>query len=85
MTHPFAQAVIESCKKDSSYVVMLKPQHIDEAHKRIENKCTKVGNIGNMVHRYSLGDVKISFYITGKIILKHVPEDVNQFLNELLE
>lgn len=84
MTHPYAQAVIESCKKDNSYVVMLKPKYITVSHEKIKAKCEKIDNLGNLVYRYKHNETLISFYSTGKIILKHAPEDVDKFLAELL-
>ncbi len=76
-------SIVESCKKDNSYVIMLKWSKIEEVQKRIQQKSKLTQKIGNMVEKYQYGKHKISFYITGKMMLSEV-EDIEQFLTELL-
>jgi len=79
----YVDSIVESCKKDNSYVILLKWGTIEDVHKKIQNKCKLIQKIGNMVEKYQYGKLKISYYATGRLLLSEV-EDVEEFLTELL-
>jgi hypothetical protein len=76
-------SIVETCKKDNSYVILLKWGAIDETQKRLHEKAKLVQKIGTIVEKYQYGKHKISFYKTGKLILSEV-EHIEDFLSELL-
>ena len=84
MYQKYVDSVVESCKKDNSYVIMLKWNTIDEAYERISQKGILIQKIGNMVEKFQIDDVKLSFYKTGKILLSGV-KDIEKFLAKVLE
>ncbi|MHA1211908.1 MAG: hypothetical protein ACTSSH_05550 [Candidatus Heimdallarchaeota archaeon] len=83
MYQNYVDSIVESCKKDNSYVIMLKWGTIDEVQKKIQAKSELIQKIGNMVEKYQYGKHKISFYRTGKLMLSEV-EHIENFLTELL-
>ena len=62
---------------------MLRWGSIDEAQKKIQEKCELVQKIGAIVEKYQFGKHKISFYKTGKMMVSEVDE-IETFLTELL-
>ena len=62
---------------------MLKWGTIDEAQKKVQDKCELLQRIGSIVEKYQFGKYKISFYRTGKIMVSEV-EEIENFLTELL-
>ncbi|MHA1828505.1 MAG: hypothetical protein ACTSX6_07645 [Candidatus Heimdallarchaeaceae archaeon] len=84
MFQKYISNVVESCQKDQSYVVMLKWDSIDVVHEKIKTKCDLKLKIGNVIEKYEFNNSQISFYKTGKLMLKNV-ENVEKFLNELLK
>ena len=63
---------MDSCKKDNSFVVMLKWNTMDEAHNIIKQKCIPLQNVGNLIEKYQFGKTIISYYKTGKLLLTEV-------------
>ena len=84
MYQKYVDTIVESCKKDKSYVVMLKWATIDEVYEKIAAKGTLIQKIGNMVEKFKLESVNISFYRTGKILISEVSK-IETFLSKLLE
>ena len=62
---------------------MLRWGTIDEAQKKVQEKCELVQKIGTIVEKYQFGKHKISFYKTGKMMVSGV-EEIETFLTELL-
>ncbi|MCK4895760.1 MAG: hypothetical protein KAS47_03070 [Candidatus Heimdallarchaeota archaeon] len=68
----YVQTFIDSCKKDNSFVVMLKWNTIEEAHEKIKQKCILIQTVGNLIEKYQFGKTFLSYYKTGKIMLTEV-------------
>ena len=75
--------IVESCKKDNSYVILLKWGTIDEVQNKLQKKCKLIQRIGNMVEKYQCEEHEISFYRTGKMMVSKV-EEIEIFLTKLL-
>ncbi|MHA1302843.1 MAG: hypothetical protein ACTSQE_05535 [Candidatus Heimdallarchaeaceae archaeon] len=82
-THPCVKSVIENCQKDSSWVVMLKWDKIEEVKVKLQKNCTLVGSVGTFILKYKYENMAISFYKNGKIIITNV-EDIDSAINNIL-
>ncbi len=83
MYKELVQNVIESCKNDNSYVVMLKTSKLKETQQKLDEKCTLVHSVNNIINRYKYKEYEFSFYITGKLMIKNV-KNIEQFLEDVL-
>ena len=84
MYQKYVDSIVESCKKDNSYVVMLKWGSIDEVYEKISQKGKLIQKIGNMVEKFQFDKTKVSFYRTGKLMLTEV-DHIEKFLTQILE
>jgi len=80
----YIDSIVESCKKDNSYVVMLKWGTIDEVYEKISKKGKLIQKIGNMVEKFQFDKTSLSFYRTGKLMLTEV-DHIEKFLAKILE
>jgi len=78
----YVQSFIDSCKKDNSFVVMLKWDTMEEAHEKIKQKCILIQSVGNLIEKYQFGKTLISYYKTGKIMLTEV-DHIETLLDKL--
>ena len=84
MYQKYVDSIVESCKKDNSYVVMLKWGTIDGVYEKISKKGKLIEKIGNMVEKFQFDKTSLSFYRTGKLMLTDV-DHIEKFLTEILE
>lgn len=84
MYQKYVDSIVESCKKDNSYVVMLKWGTIDEVYEKISKKGKLIQKIGNMVEKFQFDKTSLSFYRTGKLMISDV-DHIEKFLTEILE
>lgn len=75
---------MDSCKKDQSYVVMLKWDTMEEAYQKISERCVLLQRVGNLIEKYQFGKTIISYYKTGKLLLTNV-DHIESLLNKLLK
>ncbi|MBY9001577.1 MAG: hypothetical protein KGD64_11710 [Candidatus Heimdallarchaeota archaeon] len=73
---------MDSCKKDNSFVVMLKWDTMEEAHDKIKQKCILIQNVGNLLEKYQFGKTIVSYYRTGKLLLTEV-DHIESILSKL--
>ncbi len=80
----YVQSFIDSCKKDNSFVVMLKWDTMEEAHEKIKQKCILIQSVGNLIEKYQFGKTLLSYYKTGKIMLTEV-DHIETVLEKLFD
>lgn len=61
---------------------MLKWDTMEEAHEKIKQKCILIQSVGNLIEKYQFGNILISYYKTGKIMLSEV-DHIETLLDKL--
>ncbi len=81
----YVESIRVSCTSSRTFTVILKPGKVGEVFDRVMAKGRVVLNLGGAMVRVRFGDVKVTLFRNGRMVLQGIEErEVKGFLSRIL-